>query len=236
MSRLLLELAAIALLTPISITLARPSTDSTVGRISAGEVSANTYRNSELGFRYEFPAGWHVSDQPKTAEHQFGWKDDPSGKSAIERCSKTLLFVTKHNEEMRINGFDPMALVIAVDPGCFPPISFPKSAGDHAAVRDIVTQVLNHLKTPEVAAKSTSRVHPFAYAGRVIVEFSQSFSVAIHESGARGLENILSSVAVTPTGQYWAIWIFVAGNDADLGTLKSSKIFFETQSLQGSQR
>lgn len=220
----------------MSIALARPATDSTIGRMSAGEVSGNIYRNSELGFRYEFPAGWHVSDQPKTAEHQFGWKDDPSGKSAIERCSKTLLLVTKHNEGVRINGFDPMALVIAVDPGCFPPIPFPQSPGDQKAVVDVVMQVLNHLKTPEVAAKSTSRVHPFAYAGHVIVEFSQSLSVAIHESGARGLENILSSVAVTSTDRYWTIWIFVAGNDADLGTLKSSKIFFESQSSQGNQR
>jgi|SRR5579872_144874 hypothetical protein len=236
MRRLLPALTLISLLTPVSTALPRPSTASTVSRISAGEVSGNTYRNSELGFRYEFPAGWHVSDQPRTPEHQFGWKDDPSGKSDIERCSKTLLFVTMHNEGMRINGFDPMALVIAVDPGCFPPIPFPKSEGDHEASRDIVKQILNHLKTPEVAAKSTSRVHPFTYAGRVIVEFSQSFSIAIHESGGRGLENLLSSVAVTLTGRYWAIWIFVAGNDADLGTLKSSKIFFESQSSQSNQR
>ncbi len=198
-------------------------------QISGGDISGNTYHNAELGFRYEFPSGWVVSKKATEPEHQFGWKDDPSGKSTTGRCSKTLLFVTKHSEGMRINSFDPMAVVIAVDPECLPQVAFPSSRNDHESGSKVLDQVLDHLKAPPLIGKTPSRVHPFEYGGRVILESSQAFSLDLYEPGGRRLQNLLSSIVVTQTVQAWVIWIFVAANDADLGVLESSKIFFDVE-------
>ena len=233
--RVLLKLMILAALPSVCVAIPPLPAESHIAQVSKGEVSGNTYLNSALGFRYQFPAGWNVSDQAARTEHQFGWKDDPSGRSATSQCSKKLLFATKHSEEMRINGFDPMVVVIAVDPGCFPTIAFPNSADNREAARKVVEQVLDHLLTPPLVGKTPSSVHPFEYDGRVVLEFSQSFSLAIHELGGRGVENVLSSVAVTQTAQYWVMWIFAAASEADLGTLKSTKIFFDAQPPQGTE-
>jgi hypothetical protein len=230
MPRTLLMLTISALLGTSCLATPGDPKDSHVAQISAGDISGNTYHNADLGLRYEFPAGWNVSPEATTPEHQYGWKDDPTGKSTANPCSRRLVFVTKHHEGMTtLIGLDPMAVVVAVDPACLPNATFPQSPNDQKATRRVADQVLDHIQTPRLAWKSASKVHPFEYAGRVIIELSQSFTIAIREPGGGGLQRVISSVAVAPVGKYWVVWIFVAANDADLGVLKGSRIFFDAE-------
>lgn len=229
MPRTLLMLTISALLGTSCLAAPSNPKESQIAQISAGDISGNTYRNTDLGLRYEFPTGWNVSPEATTPEHQYGWKDDPSGKSTANPCSRRLLFVTKHHEGMTLIGLDPMAVVVAVDPACLPDATFPQSPNDQKATRRVVEQVLDHIQTPRLAWKSESKVHPFEYAGRVFIELSHSFSIVIREPGSKGLQRVISSVAVAPVGKYWVVWIFVAANDADLGDLKGSRIFFDEE-------
>jgi len=227
MTRLLTRVTILTLMSCSCLASSQVSVDTQVSQIRDGEISHNTYHNRELRLSYQFPEGWNVSRKATDPEHEFGWKDNPSGKPATSQCSKNLLLITKYREGMQLNGFNPMAVVIAVDPACLPKVNFPYAANDREGVQQVVVQVLDHLKTPALVGKTTSQVHPFEDAGRLIVEFSQSFSIPMRESGSRGVRNILSSVAVLRAGQYWMIWIFAAANEADLGTLKSTKISFD---------
>ncbi len=229
MTRLLSQVTILTLISCSCLASARAPVDTHVSQISDGEISGNTYHNRDLRILYQFPDGWNVSHKATDPEHEFGWKDNPSGKSAASQCSKNLFFTSKYREGMQLNGFNAMAVVIAVDPACLPKVKFPSEANDREGIRQVVEQVLDHLKTPALVGKTASQVHPFEDAGRLIVEFSQSFSLAMRESGSRGVRNVLSSVAVVRADEYWLIWIFAAASEADLGTLKSTKISFDSE-------
>lgn len=205
-----------------------------VTQLSKGTTSGNLYVNSELGFRYQLPDGWTVNDKETLVAHQFAWVDDPSAKtqtSAPSRCSKNLLFVTKHPGGMRSNSFDPMELMIAVDPNCFPAITYPKSPKDHEAIQRSVNQVQSHLQTPGTASGTVSgtpaRVRAFDNGGRVMLEISRALSISTHEATLTTLLNVNRSVLMMPAGGYYVIWIFVSGDDVDMDRLKATKIFLD---------
>ncbi|MGB8064354.1 MAG: hypothetical protein WCF26_20870 [Candidatus Sulfotelmatobacter sp.] len=200
--------------------------------MSKGTTSGSFYTNSELGFRYQLPKGWAVNDKETTLAHEFAWADNPGSRtqSSQSQCSKNLLFVTKHPEGMKLNSFDPMALMIAVDPECFPEITLPKSATERDLVQKAAAQVLRHLDTPGSVVRAQARVRAFDNAGRVMLEISRPLSMTTREVSLGSLttiRNVNRSVLLLPAGGYWAVWIFVSGDDVDMDTLKTTKIFFD---------
>jgi hypothetical protein len=189
--------------------------------------------NSELGFRYRFPDGWTINQEETVVAHQFAWVDDPSAKTknaSPSQCSKNLLFVTKHPEGMRLNSFDPMALVIAVDPKCFPAITYPSSPTDQEAIQRSASQLLSHLQTPGSVTRAPARVRAFDNGGRVMLEISRPLSISTHEATLTTLLNVSRSVLTMPASGYWVIWIFVSGDDVDMDRLKATKIFLDAPS------
>lgn len=199
-------------------------------QLSKGTTSGNLYVNSDLGLRYQFPDGWTVNEKETAVAHQFAWADDPSAKTETtsnSTCSKKLLFVTKHPEGMKLNSFDPMALLIAVDPNCFPAIPYPKSPADHETAQRSASQILSHLQAPGSVVRAPARVRAFDNGGRVMLEISRPLSISTNEATLTTLRNVNRSVLMTPAGGYWVIWIFVSGDDADMDRLKATKIFFD---------
>jgi hypothetical protein len=147
--------------------------DDRVARLGDGTISGNAYHNAELGFRYQFPSGWIVNDKATqeravAAGYQFVWADDPSAKregKVAHQCTKDLLFVTQYPEEMRSNGFNPLAFLIAADPKCVPGVAFPSSVKDHEAIQRIANQLGVFFKTSSVTSRSPSRIRAFDNAG-----------------------------------------------------------------------
>jgi hypothetical protein len=204
-----------------------------VAQLSQGTTSGNLYVNSALGLRYQFPEGWTVNDKIATVPHQFTWVDQLVAKTqsgSPTLCSRNLLFVTKHPEGMETNSFDPMALMVAVDPACFPEITFPKSVTDHDGVQKTAAQVLQHLQTPGAVVRAPARARAFDNAGTVMLEVWRPLSFTTRElkrgAGAT-IRNVDRSVLMMQAGGYLIVWIFVSGDDVDMDKLKATKIFLD---------
>jgi hypothetical protein len=229
MNRTSLWMAGLSLLLISSLALCQVQDNSRISQISDGEISGNTYHSRQLEFSYEFPAGWTVG-KATVPEHKFEWKDDPAERSSpkgIRRCSKNLLFVTERPEGMRPDGFVPMASLFVVDPNCIPRVTFPNSVGDREAVERVVNAIEARLDTPPLNNETWPRVHPVEYAGRVLLEISQSMSVSVHDADTTTNQNLQISISAMQAREYWVIWLFVAANDSEMSKLKATKIFFD---------
>jgi hypothetical protein len=207
-----------------------------IAQLSQGATSGNLYVNSNLGLRYQFPEGWTVNDKTMTVPHQFAWIDHPGDKTqnlSRTQCSKNLLFVTQHPEGMVTNSFDPLALVVAVDPTCFPEITLPRSVTDHDAVQKAAAQVLQHLDAAGSVVRAPARVRAFDNAGTIMLEVSRPLSLTTREvrlGRITTLRNVDRSVLMMQAGDYWVVWIFVSEEAADMDKLKATKIFLDTHS------
>jgi hypothetical protein len=229
MNRRSLWIESFALLLISSLVLCQAQENSQISQISDGEISDNTYHNGQLAFSYQFPAGWTVG-KATVPEHKFGLKDNPGEKSSpkeTRRCSKQLLFVTEHPEGMRPHGFVPMASLFVVDPSCMPSAAFPSSVGDREAVERVVKGIEARLDTPPVGNGTPPRVRPVEYAGRVVIQISQSISVSVHDADTTTDESLQMSVSVMQAREYWVIWLFVTANDSEMNKLKATRIFFD---------
>jgi hypothetical protein len=211
--------------------------DSGIGRLAAGSVSAGMYSNPALGFRYEFPGGWVANDKATQQRavlsgQQFVWSDDPELKldhKSGTHCTRDLLLVTRHPEGMQSNGFNPLAFLIAADPACALPVTFPRSVKDKDSIQNIASQLGIYFRTYEVTSRTPSRIRAFENGGRVMLEVSQSLTVSRHDPGSTITQVIRTSVTLMQAGDYWVMWMFAADNDTDLDRLRTSKIFFDAQ-------
>lgn len=206
-----------------------------IAGVSDGTISGNAYHNAELGFRYEFPAGWSVSDKATQAKaieagRQFVWADETSTRreaNVARQCSKSLLLVTRYPEEMRLNEFNPLALVIAADPKCLAGASFPSTIKDKAAIQQIASHLGIYFKTYSISSPEPPRVRAFENAGRVMMEVSEGFSISRHELGNTTIQNIRSSVMIMKADKYWVMWMFASGDDVQFDKLRATKVFFD---------
>ncbi len=229
MTRALFWAALFALPLYNSLTPCLAQENNRLGRVSDGEISGNTYRNQQLGFSYEYLAGWTVG-KATVPEHNFRWKDDSGTRASTRetpRCSKHLLFVTQHPEGMRPDGFVPMASLFVVDPECTSNVTFPKSVADRAAVERFVNLIESHLDTPPPTNATRPRVRPVEYAGRIILQISQSMSVSVHDTSTTTNQNLQLSISAMQSKDYWVVWLFVAANDSEMNVLKATKVFFD---------
>jgi hypothetical protein len=226
MKRSLLYVAGFTSLLCVCLAPCRAQEHNKLADVSNGEVSKNTYHNQQLSFSYQFPAGWVVG-KATVAEHMFGWKDEPTGKASTGKCSKDLLFATQHPEGMRPDGFVPMVSLFLVDPGCLPGVMFPKSVGDREAVEQVVNSVEARLQTPTSAKATLPRVRPVEYAGRTILQISQSMIARIQNTTTTTNETLQLTISIVPVKEFWAIWLMVTANDAEMSRLKATKIFFD---------
>ena len=202
-------------------------------QLDIGTVSQGTYHNAELGFQYQYPKGWAVNDKATqetalAAGRQFVWTDDTKrDHKSAGQCTKDLLFVTQYPEEMRPNGFNPLAFLIAADPKCAPGVVFPATVKDREAIQRIATNLGIYFKTPSVTHRGPAHIRAFDNAGRVILEISQSFTFYTHEPGTETLQTVSSSILVTQVRDYWIMWMFMGDSDAQLVQLRATKIFFD---------
>lgn len=211
--------------------LVAPSS-SRIGQLSPGVVSGNTYKNDALGFAYEFPTGWVVSDktiQEKVIEagHQFAWGDSPSAArehTAFQQCGRVLLMSTKYPEGTKTEEYNPLVIVIAVDSACSPSAHFPSSIDDHDAIKEAAQQLVRSFAETPFVSKGKNSVTAFVVQGHVMLELSGSFQVS--PRGSNTPLDIYTSIDVTQLNGYLVGWGFVSGSQAGLQELKNTKIAF----------
>jgi hypothetical protein len=211
--------------------------ESGLATLSDGTVSGNSYYNADLGFRYEFPAGWNVNDKATQArsvadQRQFVWADDgePNSKSKPATiCSKALLVVTLHPQGMLLNTeFNPLALLLAADPKCAPSVSFPSNAKDKDAIKRMAANLGIFFKLTPSSYPIPGNIRAFDAGGRTMVEVAQSFKVSSRRPGESATQMIRTSVWIMQAGKYWVMAMLAAGNDTDLQKLRASKVFFDS--------
>jgi hypothetical protein len=203
-----------------------------IGQLSTGVVSGNTYGNDALGFTYEFPAGWVVSDkaiQGKVMEagHQFAWGDSPSAArehTAFQKCGRVLLMATKYPEGTKTEEYNPLVTVIAVDSACSPGAGFPSSIDDHVAIREAAQQLVRSFAGTPFVSKGKNSVNAFVVQGHVMLEISGSFQV--NPPGSNTPLDIYTSIDVAQLNGYLVGWGFVSGSQTGLQELKNTKIAF----------
>lgn len=214
------------------------ATESDIAKLSDGTVSGNMYHNPDLGFRYEFPAGWNVSDKTTQARaisdgQQFVWADDMSAKlksNVAHQCSKGLLFVSRYPDEMRMTRFNPLALLIAADPACLPGTSFPSNVKDRDAIQKIVGNLGIYFKVSNTNSARATRIRAFDNAGRVMLEVSQPFYVSSYQPGTTTFQRIRSSIWILKDENYWLMLLFASDDDAQLDKLRATRVFFDSGS------
>jgi hypothetical protein len=236
----ILSLRPFAFLLCIWVTVPEAHIAGQITPLDAGTISGNSYHNSELGFRYQFPSDWVVNETAAQEReikvgHQIAWEDATStklGKDVRSRCARNLLFVTQHPAAMQMNGFNSSVFLIAVDPKCVPGVSFPTSVKDHEAIQRIAKQVVNHLKMSTVTDKGPVQLRAFDNAGRVMVQISQAFDIFISEPAGSTTQNIHTSILLMQAGQYWVLWRFATDTDYNLKKLEATKVFFDAETAE----
>ncbi len=209
------------------------ASSSRISRLSDGVVADNAYYNSDLGFHYQIPDGWTIYDQPTQgrdpdASHQFLWRSPFADREHAVggECTKDLLLATQYAEGARLNRFNPVALLIAVDPVCAPHVAFPDSVNDHQAIQRIAGVVSDYFRTPAMNPMGPARVRAFNNAGRVMLEISQPLTLSIKTSADASTYDLHTSLLVMKAEDYWIIWMFATDNDKQLDELRSTRIFF----------
>src|SRR5579864_8261548 len=206
-----------------------PQPENRISQLSDGAISGNIYYNSELGFRYQFPEGWTIYDKAMQADmteagHQFVWRGPFAEReyASGSECTKNLLFLTRYREGTRLHQFNPVVLVMAMDPKCTPELAFPSSPRDQDAVKRIANYFVNSFKTPTMTSLGSARVRAFENAGHLMLEISQSSSLVTKTPGSTTTYNIRTTLLLMQAGEYWVMWLFATDDDSELEQLRNT--------------
>jgi hypothetical protein len=189
-----------------------PVTTYGIAGVSDGAIAGNSYSNPELGFRYEFPSGWVVNGKATHGDH----------------CTKTLLFVTRYAKGAQAGQFNPLIILMAIDPGCSPGVTFPKAVDDRAAIQRIASHTMRFFQQASFESTGPARVRAFNGGGKVMLEISQSLSVT--GTGSEKPLIVPSSTILMESKGVWVVWMFASNTQAELDELRKTKIFFDAPS------
>jgi hypothetical protein len=208
-----------------------PQPSGRIRDLSPGTISGNVYANSALGFTYEFPAGWYVADkatQEKVTNtgHQAAWGNSPSAAREHEyyqNCSKVMLWANRFPEGTQTESVNPMIVVVAVDPACFPGAKFPTSIDDQGSAKEIGEAMVSSFRGSPLAMQEM-KLGILNVQGHIFVDVT---SVA-HEPvpGHPAAVEVHSATLLTTVSNLWIGWLFASGSKAELQELKNTKLTF----------
>lgn len=194
--------------------------------VGPGHVSGNTYSNDDLGFSYEFPAGWEVSDkatQQQTIEagHQAAYGDDPEAAREHEtamKCLRILLWAKKPGQAKSQEALNPATIVLAFAPSCFPGVKFPTSSNDREGIKNAVEFLRGAFNDSPLISEGEQKVSTVTMQNHLFLDVSVSTQV---ES-----TRVYASLLLTPVKDYWLVWMLKSNTDSDLRELKRLKVKF----------
>jgi hypothetical protein len=202
-----------------------------IAKLSAGRVWGHTYMNEDLALAYEFPPGWTVADQTtrdKIVEigHQAAYGNDPAAAEEhgfVQKCARYLLMANRYPEGTKIDGVNPAIALMVVDSACFPvSLRFPTSLNERAQVTELSKAFLAMTAAAPFFSKDQTSVAPFMALGQLWIELSSTAQVNLPE-GKPPLTAV-TAIDFTQLKDYWAAWMFIANNQAELQQMKQTKI------------
>jgi hypothetical protein len=200
--------------------------------LSPGIVSGNNYTNGALGLSYQFPAGWSLADkatQDKVTEtgHEAAWGNSPRAAREHEmaqKCTKVLLWTSKYPEGTHTGDVNPLIVLLAADPDCFPSTKFPASSDDEETIRQLGQVLVRSFGDTIFGEQESMKLGTLGAQGHLFIAVSgvsrQSFL------GRAAPIEIHNSMVLTPANDFWLIWIFSSGSEAGLQELRNTNITF----------
>ena len=207
--------------------------DAPADHMDPGKIEGNTYRNSQIGMRYEFPKGWNIEPQGAIEPAVLRYREKVTGepilgpreRAVVKACRRTLisLWRTKPDSDGQVPYDDFGEVTLSAMPlSCFPNLQFPDDPKDAGAVRRFIvglsfTEPLQH-------DMSDARTYEAGGKGFVLTHGT----IAYKEEGDELSRRISVATAFTQQRGYLLIWLFAAPHDTELRELLSAKIGFDT--------
>jgi hypothetical protein len=215
-----------------------PQPSGRIKDLSPGTVSGNNYTNGALGLSYQFPAGWYVADkatQEKVIEagHEAAWGNSPTAArehEAAQKCMKILLWTNKYAEGTRTEDVNPLIVVSAADPDCFPNTKFPTSSDDQETIRQAAEALVRSFQGTPVVGQGSMKLGTLTAQGHLFLEVSGVSQVNV--PGHPGPIELHNSMVFTSANNFWVIWMFSSGSEAGLQELKNTNITFSSSSTK----
>lgn len=204
-----------------------PASSAQIAQLDPGVASGNTYTNRALGFSFQFPEGWVLSDketQQKVMEagHQAAYGNDPMAArehETFQQCSRNLLWATQHPAGSRMEQLNPLIVIMAFDSGCLPGVHLPKSISDTESLRRLGTQFMTVLSGTPFLGNGQNSINAFMLQNRLMISLSSAFKVTAQKKQPL---NVFTSIILTEENDYWVAWMFMNGSQAGLEDLKKS--------------
>lgn len=209
-----------------------PQPSGRIKDLSPGSISGNNYTNGDLGLSYLFPAGWYAIDkatQEKVIEtgHEAAWGDSSSAArehAVVQNCSKILLWTNKYPEGTRTEDVNPLIVVLAVDPDCFPGARFPISSKDQEAINQVTKALVRSFQGTIVMGQEGMNLRTLTVQGHLFLEVSGVSHV--NAPGHPRPVELHNSMLFTSANNFWLIWAFSSGSEAGLQELKNTNVSF----------
>jgi len=218
MRRLLLSLTLSFFALEAVILDAQPSK---ISQLADGILSGNSYSNDDLGLRIEFPDGWKTTLSPKNPTMLDYRKPD----ELANLCSKVLLSLqAPHPVEGRFNS---MAILFAIDPGCFSGTEFPRAL-DKAKIQKLADKIIKTYSHSPFISPYGAFVVGDLTQGRVVIRFTQGFiinAIVGHPATKKEPLNVYASIDLTESNGYWIAWAYIA-DESSAGELKKATLEF----------
>lgn len=204
-------------------------------RMDPGKVKGNVYRNTQIGFLYEFPQGWSVQSQgavePAVERYREKVLDQPGmgprERDVVKACRRTLLSAWKSTPgadgQVRYEDFGEVTLS-AMPLSCFPNIRFPDNPKDADAVR----RFLMGYSLTQPIQRDMRDARSFEAGGKTFV--LTSGTIAYKDDGDSLSRRISVATALTQHRGYLLVWLFAAPHDAELRDLMNAKVGFDPDS------
>jgi hypothetical protein len=229
-----------SVLSPAAAALQAPV--SHIGQLDPGGISGDVYSNEMLGFSYQFPHGWSITDkatQQKVVEtgHQAAWGDSPTAArehEEAEKCERTLLWANEYPEGTKTEGVNSLVVVSAFDPGCLRGFKFPASLDDKESIKLAAQQILGTFAGTPYFDKSRNSLTAFAALGHLILDISSE--PVVNMPGQKEPLRIFTSLDITELRGYLVMWMFMSGTQSDLQAIKNTKIQFAPAAAEPTQK
>jgi hypothetical protein len=207
-----------------------------VNLLDPGNVHANAYTNSLLGFSYVFPAGWYPADSATsgTMERIRRWAGAGTiplaQEQPTERCGRVLSWATKFPEQDPSHGFNSRIVIFAADPMCFAPnVKFPASVHDRSI--ELFTDALaTALSGSSLLPYGRKSVGATSLGGHLFFEIPGAAPIPPREGSL--MHRAHRSLVLTTMQDYWIIWLFESETESQVYDLIKSGIIFDSMKQQ----
>ncbi len=206
-------------------------------QLDMGSVTGNVYKNEDLGFAYEFPAGWIANDRvtrDRAVEegHPKAWGNDAGAArehEAMKECTRTVFAATRYplgSKQFENSTAQELIYIMVVDPVCIPRAKFPASVDDQETLRQMGEDELQWFEHGKANSPVKPAVDGFEVQGHLMVQISESLAGRTDGNASKESE-VLMAREITQLKGYWVAWNFMSASQAEMDEMLKTRIKFD---------